>query len=318
MAYSIKKSDGSALVTVPDNQITVGACSLPLPGRGAVNYGEVHAQNFVNLLDNFANATAPANPLRGQLWYDNVNNVLKVYDGSIWDGIASSGGGTVDLGDIAGGTGVTLSSPVFVSIDASNTALAFIAGGKVVGCIASAVIAQGLLPVNLTIDSDSYPFQARFPNGLVGGFNMATDGVTSYFFKGTATSAQYGDVAERYHANEIILPGELVELGGENEIRKTTADSSVHVFGVISTAPALRMNDEAGDDDTHPLVALVGRVPCKVVGKVRKGDRLVSSSIPGVARAYTESDSIFAIVGKALVGKDSDDVGMIEAVVGVK
>ena len=100
----------------------------------------------------------------------------------------------------------------------------------------------------------------------------------------TATTALYADVAERFASDEVMEPGTVVELGGTKEITRATSELSEQVFGVISTNPAFMMNGGAGEDDTHPAVAMTGRVPVKIVGRVRKGDRLVSAG-DGVARA---------------------------------
>lgn len=134
-------------------------------------------------------------------------------------------------------------------------------------------------------------------------------------FQGNATSANYADVAERYESDEILEPGTVVKLGGPKEIQKTTRQNDTEVFGVISTDPALRMNEDAGDDDTHPFVALTGRVPCKVIGRIAKGQRLCTSDVAGVAKAYTGS-SPFAVIGRALENKNTDSIGIIEVVVG--
>jgi len=87
------------------------------------------------------------------------------------------------------------------------------------------------------------------------------------------------------------------------------------VFGVISTAPAYLMNKDA---EGLP-VALQGRVPVKVIGKIRKGERLVSSDVPGVAWALgDDAYNSRAIIGRALQSKEDGDAGVIEAVIGVK
>ena len=85
---------------------------------------------------------------------------------------------------------------------------------------------------------------------------------------------------------------------------------------VVSTEPAFIMNGRAGTDETHPLIAMTGRCPCKVVGKINKGDRLVSSSTAGIARkADLTNDSVFAIIGRAIEAHDSDGEGTIEIAV---
>lgn len=130
-----------------------------------------------------------------------------------------------------------------------------------------------------------------------------------------ATSARYADLAEIYRADDDYVPGTVVKLGGEAEITQTTSVDDLNVFGVISTAPAYLMNSEA----PGLPVALKGRVPVKVVGKVLKGERLVSSHLPGVAMAIGQGEyDPRKIIGRSLEQKTTDDLGVVEAVIGVK
>lgn len=134
----------------------------------------------------------------------------------------------------------------------------------------------------------------------------------------TATTALYADVAERFAADELLEPGTVVELGGAKEITRSTQDLSENVFGVISTRPAYTMNGGAGEDDTHPAVAMTGRVPVKCVGTVRKGDRLVSAG-DGVARAAQPGEATaFNVIGRSLEHKHTAELGTIEAIVTIK
>ncbi len=131
----------------------------------------------------------------------------------------------------------------------------------------------------------------------------------------TATTALYADVAERFAADELLEPGTVVELGGAREITRSISDLSENVFGVISTRPAYTMNGAAGDDDTHPRVAMTGRVPVKVIGYVKKGDRLVSAG-SGQARAAQPGEATaFNVIGRSLVDKPTPEPGTIEAIV---
>jgi hypothetical protein len=168
-----------------------------------------------------------------------------------------------------------------------------------------------------------------FPNvaiGVAGVTNLNGNGVgnlgssSSYFNTvfATATTALYADVAERFEADEILTPGTVVELGGEKEITRSLLDLSDTVFGVISTRPAYTMNGGAGDDDTHPKVAMTGRVPVQVVGNVNKGDRLVSAG-NGLARAAKPGEATaFNVIGRSLETKHNDGTHMVEAIVTIK
>lgn len=107
------------------------------------------------------------------------------------------------------------------------------------------------------------------------------------------------DLAERYHADAPYPPGTVVVFGGDVEITVTDREQDRRIAGVISTDPALLLNSQAGDDSTHPYLALRGRVPCWVIGPVMKGDLLVSSSIPGMAMVVDNPDPL-SVLGKAI------------------
>ena len=133
-----------------------------------------------------------------------------------------------------------------------------------------------------------------------------------------ATTALYADVAERFASDELLEPGTVVELGGAKEITRSLTALSEKVFGVISTKPAYTMNGGAGEDDTHPKVAMTGRVPVKVTGYIRKGDRLVAAG-DGIARAAQPGEATaFNVIGRSLVDKTTPESGTIEAIVTIK
>ena len=130
-----------------------------------------------------------------------------------------------------------------------------------------------------------------------------------------ATSALYADVAERFAADAVYSAGTIVELGGAKEITRAQDELSERVFGVISTQAAYLMNSGAGSDATHPPIAMTGRVPVQVIGKVSKGDRLVSAGA-GLARAARAGEATaFNVIGRALADKLDVDSGTVEAIV---
>ena len=135
-------------------------------------------------------------------------------------------------------------------------------------------------------------------------------------FDGVATSAKYADLAERYHSDREYPAGTVVCIGGDNEITVSGKPGDDQVLGVISTQPAHLMNSAAGDSTTHPPVALAGRVPCKVVGQIKKGQRLMTSSMEGVACAWDPAYGYLSIIGRSLTDKATHGVGSIEIVVG--
>ena len=82
MAYTIKNTDGTTLLILAEGTIDQSATSLTLIGKNYSNFGQFYNNNLITLLANSANGVAPNAPLIGQLWYDTVNNQLKVYNGA--------------------------------------------------------------------------------------------------------------------------------------------------------------------------------------------------------------------------------------------
>ena len=125
-------------------------------------------------------------------------------------------------------------------------------------------------------------------------------------------------MAERYESDTKLEAGDVVKIGGAKEVTKTTQQGDTDVFGVVSTEPAFKMNADAGDNDTHPYIALTGRAPCKVKGPIAKGDRLISSDIPGVAQALGDINShpLHSVIGRSLETSDDNEVKYVEIVVG--
>jgi hypothetical protein len=134
-------------------------------------------------------------------------------------------------------------------------------------------------------------------------------------FRGTSITAQYADLAERFETDQPYNPGTVVALGGTKEITRVQQELSEEVFGVISTRAAYLMNGGAGPDETHPPVAVIGRVPVRVIGKIKKGDRLVSAG-NGLARAGVRTEiSPWNVIGRSLEDKKDSGEGTIEAIV---
>lgn len=135
---------------------------------------------------------------------------------------------------------------------------------------------------------------------------------------GSRLQATYADLAERFEADTSYDPGTVVELGGSKEITAVKFELSEDIFGVISNSAAYLMNSDAGNDYTHPAVAVSGRVQVKVVGSVQKGDRLVSAG-NGIARAAKSGEaSAFNTIGRSLVNKLNDKIGFVEAIVSIR
>jgi len=542
MAYTINKTDGTKLVALRDGTVDIATTDLALFGKGYAGFGERLNENFVKVLENFANTTAPANKIKGQLWYDTLANQIKVWNGSKFKPVGSSttsasqpanantgdmwfdtnnsqlyvysstawtligptavaGSGVTQVSSetikdnagvnksilkfitndttvgivsaeeftpqtaIAGFAtifkGITLSTSIsnnrfkgvattatglllddnttivpsdnFLRSDTTDTAAGLITfvSGVAIGTASKSTITQASndLTITNTVNNGDINFNIK-QGGVADTTAMSIDGATAsvsipqltvsgtltvtgtqvvvntttlsiedniielnrnissaagmpnysglkvnrgqtstateqdlYWvwdetfaddltttygnaggawtaFKSgggtelsaptlvdiranivhaTSTTAQYADLAERYAADAPMTAGDVVILGGDQEITLSTKELDTRVFGVISEAPAFLMNKDAGNDDSHPMVALQGRVRVKVQGKGKKGDRIVSSSTAGVARVVgLDQCTAFNVLGRLLQDKYNIDTELTECVIGVK
>tara|TARA_Y100000114_G_scaffold54102_1_gene49415 strand:+ start:1915 stop:3543 length:1629 start_codon:yes stop_codon:yes gene_type:complete len=134
----------------------------------------------------------------------------------------------------------------------------------------------------------------------------------------TSTSAQYADLAERYEADCELTAGEVVMLGGHAEVTRCDKELCDNVFGVVSESPAFLMNAQAGNNESHPMIALKGRVLVKIKGKGKAGDRIVSAS-NGEARVAEKAEcNHFNVLGRLIKTKYNEETALTECVIGVK
>jgi len=401
MAYTIVKSDGTVLTTIADGTINTTSTSLGLPGRNYAGYGQSLDTNFVHAMENFADSTPPANPLRGQLWYNTNSSTLCVCpaDGTVtassWITLAQSGGsGTTTFGSVTvtgnlqanniqavnNSNADTITTRLLTVTANASIATANVTTGNIItlntanittganatpgnivgtwtlsggsgGTSNAFIVTGGVINAVNGIKTDNYYYAngANFnPSGsynnanvfdyLTGSNsvaqftgNIAPTKITTSNIAGGGTifgvwtlgtsarlNATYADLAERFESDSPYDAGTVVELGGEAEITAVVHELSEDVFGVVSNTAAYLMNAAAGNDDTHPAVAVGGRIHVKVTGKVCKGDRLVSAG-NGIARAATAGEATsFNVIGRALANKTTDDIGTVEAFVSIK
>ena len=125
--------------------------------------------------------------------------------------------------------------------------------------------------------------------------------------------ATFADLAEYYSSDQVYEPGTVLVFGGDAEVTTTNIFGDTRVAGVVSTEPGFMMNGELAG--TRACIALQGRVPCKVVGKVKKGDLLTTAGVAGHA-AKAVNPQVGTLIGKALQDKDYSEAGIIEVAVG--
>jgi hypothetical protein len=401
MAYTIVKSDGTVLTTIADGTINTTSTSLGLPGRNYAGYGQSLDTNFVHAMENFADSTPPANPLRGQLWYNTNSSTLCVCpaDGTLnassWITLAQSGGsGTTTFGSVTvtgniqanniqavnNSNADTITTRLLTVTANASILTANVTTGNIItlntanittGAVGTAgsivgtwtltggsggtsnafIVTGGVINAVNGIKTNNYYYANGDPFNPSGSYNnanvfdyltgsnsvaqftgnIAPTKITTSNIAGGGTifgiwtlganarlNATYADLAERFESDSPYDAGTVVELGGEAEITAVVHELSEDVFGVVSNTAAYLMNAGAGDDDTHPAVAVGGRIHVKVTGKVCKGDRLVSAG-NGIARAATAGEATsFNVIGRALANKTTDSVGTVEAFVSIK
>ena len=432
MSYTITLTNGTLFATIPDGTINQ-ATNLTLVGKNYAGYGQFLDENFVYLLENASNTTAPPAPLTGQLWWDSGVGLLKVYTGTQFKTISSATSSSSAptnpvIGDLwydtanqqlkvypgsgpnwilvgpafSSGQGTTgaIAATVTDNLSITHTVVELWVNDSIVGMISKdsqftpggsgpgggwglqpilpgitlVTSVGGNIPLfqGTSLDTQSLggysssdflkknvnetttgTFAVLNNSGITAGVNQdfrvsvsganvtianQTSGGNINFsanIAGTPTTAltingstgvvsgnqitaNYADVAERFAADTELEAGTVVELGGTEEITKVQRELSEDVFGVISTRAAYLMNSRAGTDQTHPPVAMTGRVPVRVVGIINKGDRLVSAG-NGIARAAQPGEATaFNVIGRSLVNKTDTAEGIVEAIVTIK
>jgi len=263
------------------------------------------------------NITSANLSVTGKSNLNEIGNVI-ITGGTSGQFLQTNGSGvltwaTVGTSGVANGTSSVSIPAVNGNVNTSvggiaNVLVVTTTGANVAGTVnATGNITGGNLITTGSVNTTRITSGANTPAGTItGDWTLTT---------GSKLNATYADLAEYYAIDEGAGPATVVEFGGDCEIRICMTDMSRRVAGVVSTNPAFIMNDTVGKIGQHrELIALQGRVPCKVVGLVSKGDMMVSA---GDGCARSESDPVLgSVIGKALEDKDTLDMGIIEVAVG--
>jgi len=370
MAYEVNKTDGTILLNIQEGEIDT-TYGLNLLGKNYLGYGELIAENFVKLLENFNSNDEPTNPIVGQIWYKNTDVIgepkqINVYQGGgVWKPVGHlfvgsepslvkrakgdmwfdtanqgvfmwDGASFIQLNNIFGVPGLETGVVINETIKDSNYNAAT---PNLYIHKAIKLKVNGILVAIVSSDADYTPhasenlqsFCGASANGAdanlgTGDYNQTgvigkglnLNSSSDFKLRGVAIEAEFADVAEIYVGDATYEPGTLVALGGVNEVTSTMFDGDPGIFGVVSTRPAYLLNARR-KRELHALpIAVAGRIPTKVTGPIAKGDRLVASDTPGVARKATTDDPLFSIIGRSLEDFNGKDIGLIEATVGVR
>jgi hypothetical protein len=319
MAYDVTKTDGTRLTILADRTVDV-TTPIKLIGKNYAGYGEIMAENLVQMLEHFSSPGSLTtyqpednklvNPIIGQLWYDSVNEVINIYTAGGWSPLGGR--------DLIGGkkTGIKIGNIIDTN-GGAHPAMQFIVN-KIVVAIMSSDAGTYTPGGPDAVLANSFPDIGQGINlNQSGTADVGEESWGNFKLRGRTVEAEFADMAEIYRADAPLLPGNLVRLGGEKEITKTIRAWDDEVFGVISTAPGFLLNSRMKMQEHAYPVALKGRVPCLVKGPIRAGQRIVPSDINGVGMAADHYDPA-SIIGRAISSKDSEEIGLVEAAVGVK
>jgi hypothetical protein len=298
------------------------------------SFGAINSTGFINTAGNVSAAILNSGAINSTGFINTSGNVsAAVHTGgavSVTGFINTSGnvsGAVVNTGALnATGTTtlVAINSTGFINTSGNvsgavvNTGALNVTGTTTLAAVNSSGFINTSANVSAAIGSfNSITVRAAvtaIANGGTNGVgNIGATGATFNTVFAKATTAQYADLAEIYTSDQQYPSGTVVVFGGESEVTQSHSPHDTRIAGVVSTNPAYLMNNT----ETGVPVALQGRVPCRVLGPVSKGDRVVSSHIPGVAQALDPLQyQPGCIIGKALQAIDSTDISIIEVVVG--
>jgi microcystin-dependent protein len=224
MAYEVSYTDSvnKGVIVVEDSSLNTET-TLALPGRGATAYGQAVAENFLHLLENFANTNPPARPVEGQLWYDNTDGVnqLKVYDGTTWvasGGLKKASAQPAVANSIAGDLWVNTESQQLYLFTGSAWVLVgpSFSDGLLTGIQAEAVVGIDNITYNILvikiedtpaaiISSQAFVPKSTiigFRSGIQAGVNIATTALVG------SQDLKYYGIAEK--AENLIVSGDVV------------------------------------------------------------------------------------------------------------
>jgi hypothetical protein len=165
---------------------------------------------------------------------------------------------------------------------------------------------------NSTINNGNITLGGNIVPGANLSYNLGSPSSWFNSFYGTSSHALYADLAENYVGDRAYPAGTVLMFGGASEVTIADADTTA-VAGIVSTNPAHLMNGALQGSNVVPL-ALMGRVPCQVIGPVAKGDLLVSAGW-GYAKT-NNTPAVGSVIGKALEDFATQSKGTIEVVVG--
>jgi hypothetical protein len=257
MAYNVNKSDGTTIVVLDGTKDTTST-SITLVGRLVQNYGDATNENFVQMLENFALGTSPANPIKGQLWYDanaTVENI-KVYDGTDFVTVGSNpkgnvdiqgnltigGGGNLEIKELAGLVNITNTNnnsniALFANVAGTSTNVLNIQGST--GLATVLANATSNMGITTKVYVDSTDAHNRYDSDVAMTANVATINA-NLAVRTDAESQLTADVT----AANVEIDTTQANIGSYQTYSNTRADATSANIGTIvaTTIPGIDAN----------------------------------------------------------------------------
>jgi hypothetical protein len=321
----------TGFTTIPVAQGGTGVTTSTGSGNNVLSANPTFTGTITAAALNISGNTAHTSTVYAQGIYDNSLRTVTTVNTTAGTGISLSsqtttGATTAVTITNSGVTSAVAGSGISVSgatgaVTVTNTGVRSIAAGTGVSVSATTgdscsisigqAIGTGNSPTFAGITVPSITHSGTNGVGDIGGSGATFATVYATTFSGVSTTAKYADLAENYQADDAYLPGTVVMFGGEDEVTEATENTTA-VAGIVSSNPAHLMNSELTGTNVIAL-ALQGRVPCNVIGPVKKGDLMISAG-NGYAKSTT-TPQFGQIIGKAL-NDFTGDKGQIEVVVG--
>ena len=234
---------------------------------------------------------------------NNTDITFKVNDGGVTTTVM-----TIDGSESRIGIGTTTPS---TKLQVSGTTTATLFSGPLTGAVTGDVTSTGANTMGTLAMGGTLTSKIILPDTNAS-YDIGSASKKYNTVHAKATSAQYADLAEVYETDAEYQVGTVVVFGGDKEVTISTEGNDPRVAGVISEKPAYLMNSDA----TGQPVALMGKVPCKVIGHIIKGDMLSTDPANNGVAKKTHDPQVGEVIGKALENYDSEQIGTINIVVG--
>ena len=314
--YTINLTNGSLLTTISPQTENTSSTPITLFGQGVLNYGQLFNDNYVHMIEHFANSTAPANPLVGTLWYNSAFSIYQVWNGTTWVALRPD---VVFPNDAGITTALISTAPSIVGV---------FSNGNIIATFSDIAVSNASLPPNISFRNNNYAFASRFPYGIGTGISISSDTelnpsdnsdtlVTSRWVKlqGYASSFDSATIITALGYTPLNPANNLSEL-----VSKPTARTNLGL-GTISVQSASAVAITGGTIDgtilgsispssaTFTTIALTGSQTAKFVLVAPNASagaptwrQLLFSDISGLGTMSAQSASAVAITGGTIDG----------------